>query len=252
MSSNAQTRAALVTGASSGLGEAITRRLVRHGWRVGMVARRREKLERLSREVPGTTVIAGDLRDWDFVDKVVESFVSRTGRLDLLVNNAGAPRSSPLEPARNEELDAAFALNVRAAYRLSFSALSSLHASKGSIVNIGSAGVARNIAIDLVYLCTKGALEVMSRGMAKKWAPLGVRVNTVSPGLIATDILRAAGLSPEQEAEHLRSMRAAFQPLPVEGAALDIADAVAFLASPEASFVTGATLHVDGGVSLGG
>ena len=248
----AETRVAIVTGASSGLGVAIARTLASSGWTVGLVARRRERLEELAREIREgggrAIVVAGDLRDGAFAARAVDSVVAETGRLDLLVNNAGAPTrvvtQGPAGEVPDAVFDDAFALNVRAAYRLSHAALPHLEKTRGSIVSVSSSGVSRNLPMDLVYLTSKGALEVMTRGMARKWAPRGVRVNVVSPGMIPTEILQAAGLSDEEGKAELARARKAFQPLPVDGRPQDIGQAVAYLGSEAASFITGATLHV--------
>lgn len=255
-----RTKVSLVTGASSGIGRAIALRLADQGWSVGLVARRAERLHEVAREIASrggeAWVLAGDLRAPSFAGRVVEDLASRAGGLDLLVNNAGAP--TPANPDRtwgdasDEQFDEAFALNVRAAYRLALSALPLLRERQGSIVNIGSAGVARNLAIDLVYLSSKGALEILSRGMARKWAPLGVRVNLVSPGIMPTEIMEAAGLDPLRARAEIESTIGSVQPLPRRGALDDVANAVAFLASPAAAFITGVRLHVDGGMALNG
>jgi NAD(P)-dependent dehydrogenase (short-subunit alcohol dehydrogenase family) len=253
-------RVALVTGASSGLGWAVARLLASSSWTVGIVARRRNRLEELAEEIRRAggraIVLPGDLRDGPFAARVVEDLVSQAGQLDLLVNNAGAPTQigtqGPAGDVPDTVFDAAFALNVRSAYRLSHAALHHLETTRGSIVNVTSAGVARNLPMDIVYLTSKGALEVLSRGLAKKWAPRGVRVNVVSPGMIPTEILRVAGLSDDDGKAELARARKAYQPLPVDGRPQDIAQAVAYLASDAAAFVTGATLQVDGGMGLGG
>jgi len=253
-------KVALVTGSSSGLGRAIAQGLGSAGWTVGLVARRRERLEALADEIRRgggeAHVLAGDLRDGAFASRAMDDLIALTGRLDLLVNNAGAPTpvsaSGGWEEVSDAQFDGTFALNVRSSYRLSHCALPHLQKVQGSIVNVSSAGVARNIPIDLVYLASKGALEAMSRGMAKRWAGTGVRVNTVAPGIVPTEIMEAAGLSAELAQEEIAGAVKAMQPLPHRGRPEDIAGVVLFLASEEARFITGATLHVDGGMALGG
>ncbi|WP_053232169.1 SDR family NAD(P)-dependent oxidoreductase [Sandaracinus amylolyticus] len=260
MSNEGEQKVALITGASSGLGRAIAERLAQSGWIAGLVARRRDRLEALARDIETrggrAHVIVGDLRDRAFAAEVVDALVARTGRLDLLVNNAGAPTPAidrgTWEVATDDAFDDAFALNVRAMYRLSHDALPHLRATRGSIVNVGSAGVAANLPIDLVYLASKGAVEVMSQGMARKWAPLGVRVNVVSPGLVPTEIFQAAGLSEDAARTEIARAIGTLQPLPRMGRAEDVASAVAYLASDAAAFVTGAVLAVDGGMGVGG
>lgn len=252
----ADTKVVLVTGASSGLGRAIALRFGSAGWTVGLVARRRERLEALAAEIRSSggdaRVLVGDLGDGEFASRVVDALVATTGRLDVLVNNAGAPTPPGPEEVSDAQFDQAFVVNVRSIYRLSHRALPHLQATRGSIVNISSAGVARNIPFDLVYLTTKGAVEVLSRGMAKRWGPLGVRVNDVAPGMVLTEILEVAGRTPEAAREEVASFAARMQPHPHAGQPDDIAEAVMFLASEAAAFVTGATLHVDGGLGLGG
>ena len=249
-------RVALVTGASSGLGYATARRLGGDGWTVGLLARRRDRLDALAAEITAdggrAHVLPGDVRDSAFLARAVETLVGETGRLDLLVNNAGAlssPSPDPSTAIDDDAFDAVLTLNLRSAYRLSFLALPHLEAARGSIVNIGSTVVARNMAFDLPYLASKAALESLSRGMAKAWGPRGVRVNTVSPGPIATEVLST---SIEESRARVRELASAFQSLDREGQPEDIAGAIAYLVSKEAGYVTGATLHVDGGVALGG
>jgi 3-oxoacyl-[acyl-carrier protein] reductase len=248
-------RVALVTGASSGLGWAIARRLASDGWTLGLIARRGDRLEALRRDIgaaKGTAhVYAGDIRDTPFLEGCVADIVSRAGRIDLLVNNAGS-LTETAEYVTDAMIDAALALNVRAGYRLALLTLPHLEATRGSIVNIGSAAVARNFGVDLPYVAAKGALEAISRVMAKLWGPRGVRVNVVSPGVVETEALANTGLSSEAQHQRYVDLAATMQTIQRRGQPDDIASAVAYLASQEAAFITGALLQVDGGVALGG
>lgn len=249
-------RVALVTGASSGLGDAIARRLAVDGWAVGLVARRRERLEALAEEIErngGSALVeVGDVTDSAFLETALNRLSTETGRLDLLVNNAGGVTASSGALATDAEFEAVLALNVRAVYRLCCLAAPHLEKTGGSIVNIGSAAVARTLALDLPYLASKAALEAMSRGMAKSWGGRGVRVNTVAPGVVPTEALVAVGLTPEEASARYASLAAATQVIERTGGSEDIAAAVTYLASSEAGFITGATLHVDGGMAVGG
>lgn len=249
-------RVALVTGVSSGLGRAIATELARQDLVVGLVARRRARVEALAEELRATGAIAhvldGDLRDGDFAVRVVDELVARTGRLDVLVNNAGAPTGAKGEIATDAEVDAALALNLRAVYRLSCAAFPHLRRTQGVVVNISSAAVSRVVPADLVYLAAKGAVESLTRGMAKAWAPAGVRVTAVSPGIVPTEIMLAAGFAADQVPGELARIAARLQPLARPGTTDDVSRAVAYLASPAAAFITGAILAVDGGMGLGG
>ena len=248
-------RVALVTGASAGIGQAIATLLASNGWIVGLLARRRQRLEEVAQAIERNGgqahVLVGDVTDAQFTAAAVSELVAKTGRLDLLVNNAGALTQTAVA-VTDAMIDAVWALNVRAAYRLCLISLPHLETSGGSIVNIGSAAVARNFAMDLPYLASKGALEALSKGMAKVWGARGVRVNVVSPGVIATEALASTGLSPHEADAQFAKFAQSMQAMERRGQVEDVASAVAYLASPEAAFITGALLQVDGGTALGG
>ncbi len=256
-------RTALVTGAGAGIGRAIAIRLAAAGARVACAdlneAGAQETVELLGAD--GTRgagglgcALAGDVSDPADVDRMVAATVSEFGGLDLLVNNAGVLFLKRFEDSTLEEWDKTFAVNLRAMFLTCQAALPHLRASRagagsesgagaGAIVNIASMAALRYTVPHVNYAASKGGVVSFTRDLAFELGADGIRVNAVAPGPIRTSML--AQLSDEQiEASGMRFV------LGRMGLPEDVAEAVAFLGSDRASYVTGATLPVTGGAEL--
>jgi NAD(P)-dependent dehydrogenase (short-subunit alcohol dehydrogenase family) len=231
-------RAALVTGASRGLGEAIALALADAGAQVLAVARDPAALAALAARHPRITALAGDVTDDGFVDGLAARDV------DILVNNAGTNRPQPMVEVDGATLDLMLGLNVRAAYRVAQAAAASMlrRAAAGAIINITSQMGHVGSPNRTVYCMTKHALEGLTKAMAVELAPHGIRVNSVAPTFISTP-LTAPMLADPAFGAFVQAMI----PLGRTGTPDDVAAAVVYLASPAAAMVTGTSLVVDGG-----
>jgi NAD(P)-dependent dehydrogenase (short-subunit alcohol dehydrogenase family) len=240
---------ALVTGASRGIGRAIALALASAGATVGLAARNRPDLESAAADVEDAgsqaLICEVDLSDVSSLRSPIDAVLARWGRLDILVNNAGIAPTEP--PAPSDDFaawEALVRINVDAVFRLTrLAGRVMIGQRRGSLVNIGSVGGASAlIAPQPGYCTTKAALAGLTTALAAEWAPLGVRVNAVAPGYIATEMNRQAREDPVFiESVSRRTPMRRF------GTPEEVASAVVFLASSRASYITGQTLFVDGG-----
>jgi 3-oxoacyl-[acyl-carrier protein] reductase len=242
-------RTVVVTGASRGLGRAIATAFAAEAAHVciGYRARRDDAAEtvRLVEECGGSaSLMAADLRDSDAVERAIAEVVHERGRIDVLVNNAGIARDALFPMMQRGDWDEVLAVNLTGAYVASRSAARSmLKARRGAIVNVASVAGPRASPGQANYAASKGGLVALTRTLGAELAPRGVRVNAVVPGLLAT------GMAARLDHRVLDSQRTRI-PLARVGEASEVARAVLFLASDEASYVVGQTLVVDGGLSL--
>jgi meso-butanediol dehydrogenase / (S,S)-butanediol dehydrogenase / diacetyl reductase len=249
-----QGKSVLVTGATSGIGEAIAMRFASLGARLLLTGRRTLSPADLAARFPSpdgeVRYLAADLTEPDAADRLVAEAVTLFGGLDVLVNNAGILfRGTTLE-CTDEQWDATLLTNVTAAFRLSRAALRVMTAKKsGSIVNIASDWGLVGARGAAAYGASKGALVQLTRSMALDHAADGVRINAVCPGDTDTRMLDGA-MSGVPRAQLLNQLGEAI-PLGRVGRPSEVADAVCFLASSQSSFITGAMLAVDGGNSAG-
>jgi len=240
---------ALVTGSSRGIGEAIAKDFAQSGAEVIVTARKLESADRVVAEIreqgAKAKAITYDAAQQGACDALVSYIEKEYGRLDILVNNAAILRPHLIKKLSEEEFDEIFQVNVRSALFLTKGCLSLLEQSKqAAIVNITAAGARAPLAGIGAYCASKAALVNFSRTLAKEWARKGIRVNSLTPGSVATDMILPTDLKKRKKFEIDMASENLMNRLadPAE-----IARAVRFLASPAASFITGEELVVDGG-----
>jgi len=248
-------KVALITGASSGIGAATAILFARRGAKLSLTGRNEVNLQHIGDECvrvgPADTerplTVVAELSCKADVSNLVDATVKKFGRLDILVNNAGFAEISTIETTSLEQYDRMMTVNVRAAFQLTMLCVPHLIATRGNIVNVSSIAGTRSLAGFLVPCMSKSAEDQMTRCTALELASKGVRVNSVNPGVIATNALSRTGMSDEQQAKFVEHMTQV-HPLGRVGDAEEVAQAIAFLASSgSASFITGEHLHVDGG-----
>ena len=245
-------RVALVTGGARGLGEASARALGELGASIVLCdidsEAATETAERLATETSATVLARGcDVTDADAVDQLVSGIIEDLGRLDILVNNAGIHRRvDPLDydPA---DIEAILDVNFRGAFQVAARVGREMTAAGGgSIINISAlgGGISGLGRAGSAYCMTKGALVSLTRELAAEWGGQGVRVNALAPGWIRTPMTSALQNNPARSALVMSRV-----PLGRWGEAVDVAGAVAFLASDASAYITGHTIPIDGGVA---
>jgi 3-oxoacyl-[acyl-carrier protein] reductase len=238
-------KAALVTGASGGIGGAIARALHAQGASVVLSGTRREALESLAAELGERAhVRPADLRDAAAAEQLVAQAEEAAGPLWVLVNNAGMTRDMLALRMADEDFQAVLDVDLAAPFRLARAALRGmLRRRAGRIISIGSIVGHTGNAGQANYAAAKAGLVGLTKALAQEVAPRGVTVNAVAPGMVATAM--TAVLSEQQRARILGAI-----PLGRMGEPQDVAGAVAYLAAEEAGWVTGATIHVNGGMAM--
>ncbi len=236
---------ALVTGASGGIGGAIAQGLARQGAEVALSGTRVDALEAAAKEIPGKThIVPCDLGDAEQVGKLIENAGKAMGQVDILVNNAGLTRDMLAMRISDAMWQKVIDVNLTAAFKLSREVLKEMLRRRwGRIVNITSiVGVTGN-AGQANYAASKAGLIAMSKSMAAEVAQRNITINCVAPGFIKTPMTDA--LNDQQKTMLLQRI-----PAGRLGTPADCANAVVFLASEEAGYITGQTIHVNGGMAM--
>jgi NAD(P)-dependent dehydrogenase (short-subunit alcohol dehydrogenase family) len=234
--------AALVTGASSGIGQAVSSHFRREGARLLLTGRR----ERLDTAQPDDLYIPGDLNDEAFVEGLANQAAQSFGTVDVVVINHGLQASSPLTEMPYEAAKNVLDSNLLSAFLVMKHFAPLMPPEGGSVVCVSSRLGMVGKPGEVLYSAAKGGLIMLAKGAAIEWAPRNIRVNVVAPGLTATPIIEASiQRSPDPEA--YRRERETQIPLQRLATPEEVADAVLFFASSESSYVTGSVLPVDGG-----
>ncbi len=248
-------RNAVVSGGAQGIGKSIAQRFQSAGARVFILDRDatagQQAAAELSASDPDRPVefLAADLCRAEQIRAAIAHIDPRHGRIDILVNNAGIEIDKPFETTTIEDWDQVLGVNLRGAFLLTQAALASFSTEGGAIINISSIHATHAFANSLPYACSKAGLIAFTRNLALELAPRRIRVNAICPGYIDTRLWEAyLRNSPDPAA--LEAATTALHPLGRRGLPADVAEAALFLAGEGASFVTGTTLVVDGGLTI--
>ena len=250
MAGELEGRAALITGATSGIGHATAVRFAVEGARVALVGRDAAGLKETAAEVAArgaeAVEIQADVTVEAHARRAVETAAERLGGLDVLVNAAGIISNGTVETTQLSDWDAMMNVNLRSVFHLMQLAAPHLERRPGAVVNVSSVTGLRAFPGVLAYCVSKAGVDQLTRCAALELAPKGVRVNAVNPGVVVTQIHRRGGMAEERYADFLEHSKTT-HPLGRVGAAEEVAELILFLASDRAAWITGATYSIDGG-----
>ncbi|MGE7773152.1 SDR family NAD(P)-dependent oxidoreductase [Chitinophaga sp. NPDC101104] len=240
---------ALITGGGSGLGLAVARAFAEYGAEVIIAGRRADVLDAAAAEIGGNVrTIVCDLAQLDMIPDLVDGIESAYGPLDVLVNNAGIHLKKDALDVTDTEFETVLRTNLQAVFALSREVARRMTERRsGSIIMISSMAAKYGIPKVIAYTAAKAAVEGMTKAMAVEWSAKGVRINSIAPGFIETD-MSAKALNNDPDRKNRVLGRTPMQKL---GKPKDVALAAVFLASAAAGFITGTSLAVDGGNSIG-
>lgn len=252
MNRHLSNKIAVITGAGSGIGRACALAFASEGARVALVSRRRDRLDELAREIGDSAlVLPADISNSDEIEPVVERTTSHFGGLNVLLNNAGILHIGTAEQITEAQWDETFKVNVRGLWLLSRAVLPAMRKARGgSIINMASVLGINGAANRASYAPSKGAVVLLTKCMAIDHGHENIRVNAICPSFIETD-LTAAVIKQAPDPEAVRADRINVHPAGRLGKPEDITGLAVYLASDQASWVTGATFPVDGGYLAG-
>lgn len=242
-------KVALVTGASKGIGEAIAKKLASQGAFVivnynGSKERAEALVAQIREQGADAVPYQCDVADFQAVEAMVKELISAYGRIDILVNNAGITRDNLIMKMSEEDFDAVLATNLKGAFNtIRHLARQMVKQRSGKIINISSVSGVLGNAGQANYAASKAGVIGLTKSMARELASRGINVNAIAPGFVETEMTQALS-------ETVREGATAQIPLRRFGTPREIADVAAFLASDEASYITGQIIHVDGGMAI--
>ncbi len=243
-------KAAIVTGATSGIGYATALRFAEAGAFVAIVGRNEERLAEVTEEIKvaggEAHTIRADVTHEKDAERIIAATIERFGKLDILVNAAGHISNGTIENTALDDWDAMLNVNLRAAFYLMQQAVPFLTREKGSIVNVSSVTGLRAFPGVLAYCVSKAGLDQLTRCAALELAAQGVRVNAVNPGVVVTEIHKRGGMNETDYAAFLERSKQT-HPLGRVGEVQEVAELILYLASKRAAWITGATYSIDGG-----
>jgi 3-oxoacyl-[acyl-carrier protein] reductase len=240
---------ALVTGGARGIGAAIAERLATDGATVAInystsATEAKALADRICGNGGRAAVLKADVSDPEQAKALVDATVDQFGRVDILVNNAGMSSFAPIEAVDEADVHAQFALNVNGPMFTTQAAAPRFPAEGGRVINVSSMIATGALAGTSVYAATKSALDALTRVWAAELGPKAITVNAVAPGPVETDMMKRSGVG-----EEMRQAMIARTPLGRLGKPSDVADTVAFLASPDARWITGQIIETSGGIN---
>jgi len=248
-------KVALITGSTSGIGEGVAIYLSKLGAKVVVTGRRGDRVTSVAKKCTEASPhgykalgVVADITVEDDVNRLVSSTIDEFGQLDILVNNAGAGMAPAGVESENlvENYDKTMALNLRAVFALTNLAVPHLIKTKGNIINISSAASLKPFPSVVAYCVSKAGLDMFTKCVAIDLGPKGVRVNSINPAHVSTEFGIALGQTKEEYEAQLNAVKDKY-PLRRIGEVDDVAKAVAYFASEDASFVTGVVMQLDGG-----
>lgn len=238
----------IITGASSGIGAETAVRFASLNASLVINGRNVEKLNAVATRCAPAKVhqVIGDVSKEEEAQRLIKEAIEKFGKIDVLVNNAGILEPGSIETTTLDQYDRHFSINVRAVYHITMLAVPELKKTKGNIVNVSSVTGTRSFPNALAYCMSKAALDQLTKCVGLEVAGYGVRVNSVNPGVITTGLHMKCGMDSEAYAQFLEKSKTTHA-LGRAGEPEEVAKAIVFLASDDASFITAELLHIDGG-----